>query len=76
MSRLRVSHVIVQPVLVIDNGEELSPGPQAQPVSVPLSALDGLADLIRAEIAQMQEQMDGAGDPSATETENDHADEG
>lgn len=48
--RLRVAHVIVQPVLAWDDGEELSPGPQASPITVPLSALAGLADQIRAEV--------------------------
>ena len=55
--RLRVSHVIVQPVLTWDDGEELTPGPQAQPVQIPLSALAGLADQIRAEIAQQEAQL-------------------
>lgn len=54
--RLRVSHVVVQPVLVWDNGQELSPGPQAQPVSVPLSGLAGLADEIITKIAEAESQ--------------------
>lgn len=51
--RLRVAHVLVQPVLVWDDGEELSPGPEAAAISVPLSQMPGLparllADLERA----------------------------
>lgn len=53
--RLRVAHVIVQPVLVWDDGTELSPGPQAQPIQVPLSELDGMADKLRTEVAKAQD---------------------
>ena len=57
MRKLRIAHVIVQPVLVWDDGEELNQGPQAQPVQLPLSALAGLADQIRAEIAAQESQL-------------------
>lgn len=52
--RLRVAHVIVQPVLVYDDGEELSPGPTMQPTQVRLSELAGLADEIRASVARAE----------------------
>lgn len=52
--RLRVAHVIVQPVLVWDDGEELTPGPAAQAVQVSLGRLDGMAERLRAEIAQAE----------------------
>lgn len=52
MRKLRVSHVIVQPVLVWDDGVELAPGPQSQPVQLPLSALPSLPAQILAELAQ------------------------
>lgn len=55
--KLRVSHVLVQPILTWDDGEELTPGPQAQPVQLPLSALAGLADQIRKEIAEQEAQL-------------------
>lgn len=55
--RLRVSHVIIQPILVWDDGEELSPGPNAGPVQVPLSALAGMADQISKEIAEQEAQL-------------------
>lgn len=68
--RLRVAHVIVQPVLVWDDGTELSPGPQAQPMQVPLSELDGMADKLRAEVAAAEAQSLAAGpDPAQHETE-------
>lgn len=53
MSKARVLHVIVQPILVMDDGEELSPGPQFKPVIVRLAELD----TIRAEIAEAVEAM-------------------
>ncbi len=34
-----MSHVVVQPVLVWDDGEDLSPGPEVQPLSLPQSHL-------------------------------------
>lgn len=44
--RLRLSHVVMQPVLVYDDGEELTPGPELNAVQLPLSkALDMLAGL-------------------------------
>ena len=54
--RLRISHVIVQPVFAWDDGEELSPGPQAAPITVPLSGLDGLAERFRAELSRLESQ--------------------
>lgn len=52
--KLRVAHVLVQPVLVWDDGEELTPfEPAPGPTQVALSALDGLAEKIRDEIAQV-----------------------
>lgn len=52
--KLRVAHVLVQPVLVWDDGEELTPfAPPPNATQVSLSELDGLADKIRAEIAQV-----------------------
>lgn len=58
MKRIRISHVVVQPVLVWDDGEELSPGPQAEAVAVPLSALAGLGEKLAAEAAALTEQLD------------------
>lgn len=59
MRKLRVSHVIVQPVLVWDDGTELAPGPQAQPVQLPLSALPGLPAQILAELDTQQQPAQG-----------------
>ena len=48
--RLRVSHVVIQPVLVWDDGEELSPGPELQGFSVPLSRVPGIIDSLPGEV--------------------------
>lgn len=48
--KLRISHIIVQPVLVYDDGEELTPGPDIQAISVPLSRLTELADSLPGEV--------------------------
>lgn len=58
--RLRVVHVVVQPVLVWDDGVELTPGPTVDAVTVPLSALPGLAGDIAAEVGRVSEADQGA----------------
>lgn len=55
--RLRIAHLIVQPVLVWDDGEELSPGPAAQPLTVPLSQLVVLAEQLPAEVAALAAKL-------------------
>lgn len=55
--RLRVSHVIVQPVLVWDDGDELTPGPELNPASMPLSALADMAEQMRMEVQLIQDQI-------------------
>lgn len=55
--RLRVAHVIVQPVLVWDDGEELSPGPQVQAQQLPLSALVSMPDQVRAQLVEIEQQI-------------------
>lgn len=58
MSKLRILNVIVQPVLVVDDGEELHDGPTIQPISIPLSQLATLIDRIPTELVQLQAQYD------------------
>lgn len=36
-NKVRVAHIVIKPVLVIDDGEELSPGPEVAELAVPLS---------------------------------------
>lgn len=54
--KLRISHVIIQPVLLWDDGDNLTPGPQAQPFSVALTDLGSLAEKLRAEVAVSEAQ--------------------
>jgi hypothetical protein len=56
-ARVRVSHIVVQPVLVIDEGDELSPGPEVRALTVPLAGLAGVADQLRAEVAKLTLQL-------------------
>lgn len=53
-TKIRVLHVIVQPVLVCDDGNELSPGPEAQPVRIPLSELAGAGGEILSFIEKIE----------------------
>lgn len=55
--RLRVAHVIVQPVLVWDDGEEMTPADPVAPIQVPLSHLAGLAGRIPDEVRALGEQL-------------------
>lgn len=55
--RLRVSHVVIQPVLIWDDGEDLAPGPAAQPQQVPLAALSQVPDDIRAQVVGLEAQL-------------------
>lgn len=52
--RLRVAQVIVTPVLMWDDGEELTPGPQVQAITVPLSGLAEVAESLPVEVARME----------------------
>ena len=50
--KLRILHVVVQPVLVWDDGEELSTGPTAEPMALPLSELAGFAESLPQQVAE------------------------
>lgn len=49
--------MIVQPVLVWDNGEELTPAEEIQPIRLPLSQLNELADKIKDELPNIEKQV-------------------
>lgn len=56
--KLRIAHVIVQPVLVWDDGEELTPFEyQVSPLQIPVAELKGLADKLKEEVKQIEEQL-------------------
>lgn len=40
MSKLRIAHLVIQPVLVLDDGEELTSGPQLEAAPVSISQLE------------------------------------
>lgn len=53
MSKLRIAHLVVQPVLVWDDGEELTPGPELGQIMIPLSKLGDFAGSLPAEVAAL-----------------------
>jgi hypothetical protein len=55
--RLRIAHLIVQPVLVWDDGEEMEPGPPLQSVTVTLSKLAQFAEALPAEVAALAARL-------------------
>lgn len=57
MRRLRIARVIVQPVLVWDDGDELTDGPIVDPVQLPLSAVPGFIDSLPEQVAEIEEQF-------------------
>lgn len=58
MKRLRCSHIVVQPVFVWDDGEELTPGPQAQPIQTSLAGLANIGEQLRVEMAGISEAVE------------------
>lgn len=49
--------VVVQPVLVWDDGDELTPGPQVDAVSLPLSQLAGFVDGLPGEVTKLEASL-------------------
>lgn len=58
--RLRILHVIVQPILVWDDGQEFTPFEVVKPIQIPLSELGGMADKLKAEVAQLDRDQEDA----------------
>lgn len=54
---LRISHLIVQAVLVNDDGEELSPGPELQPIRLARSQVASFIDGLPAEVAALEAKL-------------------
>ena len=59
-SRLRLQHVLVQPVLVIDDGETLLPGPPVQPQALTRAGLQELLETWPERLQALQQQMAGS----------------
>jgi len=58
VTKLRIAHLIVQPVLVWDDGEELTPGPELGQISIPLSKLADFAGTLPAEVAALAAKLE------------------
>ena len=55
--KLRIAHLVIQPVLVWDDGEELTPGPEIGTINIPLSRLNELIESLPGEVAGIQEKI-------------------
>lgn len=67
MTRIRLVHLIVQPVLMADDGDTLTPL-NMQPVIVGPGALDAFPAAFRAELAEQEARMNQAkSDPAEPE---------
>ncbi len=56
-NRLRVLQFVVQPVFVVDDGDNLTPI-QVQPVTIPASDWPRVLDIIAEGVAQLREQVE------------------
>lgn len=52
MSKVRIAHLVIQPVLMVDDGEELTPGPQLESASVTISQLEDYVVKLREFVDQ------------------------
>lgn len=52
MNKLRISHLVVQPVLVLDDGEELTSGPQLEAAPVSISQIEDYVARLREFVSQ------------------------
>lgn len=60
MSKLRIAHLVIQPVLVLDDGEELSPGPQLDAAPVTISQFEDYVAKLREFVQQQNEPAQGS----------------
>ena len=60
--KLRIAQVAVSVALVWDDGEELTPGPEVRPVTIPLSGVAAFIDAMPAEIARIEQEGNTAQD--------------
>jgi hypothetical protein len=57
MRQLRIAHIEIRPVLVWDDGTELTPGPTLQAVEIPLSAAQAMLDGLLREVELLAESL-------------------
>jgi hypothetical protein len=60
--RLRIQTVLVQPVLAWDDGNELTPGPQCDPIQVTVSGLVDVANSLPAQVQELEDKLLEAAD--------------
>lgn len=68
--RLRVQHILVQPVLVWDDGDELRAGPQLEAAALPLSQVAGEVAKIPGQLAALEAQLLAAEDDAVAPKPN------
>lgn len=56
-AKLRILHVTVQPVLVWDDGETLSPGPDAQSMNLPTGQVKEFIDGLHSQVKELEYKM-------------------
>ena len=66
--KLRIQQIIVRPMLVWDDGDELTPGPELQPITLTLSQMDDFVKKLPLQVAALEDQSLNA---SSTSDEND-----
>lgn len=55
--RLRLAYVAVQPVVVWDDGEQLTPGPEVTVLRLPLGQARQMLDELPAQVEALAEQI-------------------
>jgi len=58
MRRLRVAQLLITPVLVWDDGEELTSGPELHAMALPLSAVASFLDGLPAEVQLLADKLE------------------
>lgn len=62
MKRLRMLHVVLQPVFVVDDGDDLTPLPVA-PITIPAAQWANVVETFADGVAALREQIEGADQP-------------
>lgn len=58
MKKLRIAHLIIQPVLVWDDGEELLPfEQQVHPVQIPLSKFSHFEEKLKEDVKKLEQEL-------------------
>jgi hypothetical protein len=60
MSKLRIAHLVIQPALVVDDGEELTPGPHLEAATVTISQLQDYVTKLKEFVAGQNSQAESA----------------